>query len=208
MDFINISNVIKEKKAQYMSEIMKDIYWKNKTKELQYKFSNKISHIFRLLFIAGVTATSSYYILSFLLPLKTLIPFLYMISVVATPLIIGIFLVSILILIPEQNYIRKGLNKIRNNQEYIKNSCEREYTFDFYEQVADQETLDTVKLYFNENEWLFLNMQKNGEIKYKDIKKIIDTVKNINKENQEYSINQDKYSINLNSLRSLSMNSK
>lgn len=208
MDFININNVIKKKKDQYMSEIMKNAYWQNKTKELQYKFSNKISHIFILLFIAGVTATSSYYILSFLLPLKTLIPFLYMISVVATPLIIGIFLVSILILIPEQNYIRKGLNKIRNNQEYIKNSCEQEYTFDFYEQVADQETLDTVKLYFNENEWIFLNMQKNGEIKYKDIKKIIDTVKNINKENKEYSIEQDKYSIDLNSLKSLSINSK
>ncbi len=208
MDFINVSNIIKEKKEEYLNEIMKDVYWQNKTNELQYNFSNRISNSLILLFIAGATSISSCYILSFLSPLKILVQFLYMILVVATPFIIGVFLLSILIFLPEKSYILKGLKKIKNNQEYLKNSCEKEYTFDFYEQIANQETLDIVKLCFSRNEWEFLNMQKNGEIKYKDIKKVMDKIKTMRKENQEYSIDNDQYSINLDSLKSLLVNSK
>lgn len=208
MDFINVSNIIKQKKEEYLNEIMKDVYWKDKTNGLTEEFSNKISNLFRLLFIAGTTAIASCYVLNFLLPLKTLIPFLYMFSVPIIPFVIGITLLYIFIFLPEQNYIRKGLNRIKSNHEYIKNSCEREYTFDFYEQVADQETIDTVKLYFNENEWQVLNMQKNGKIKYKDIKQVMDKIKEIRKENEGYFIDDDKFSINMNSLKSLSINSK
>ena len=208
MDFINVSNIIKQKKEEYLNEIIKDVYWKDKTNDLTKEFSNKISNLFRLLFIAGTTAIASCYVLNFLLPLKTLIPFLYMVSVPIVPFVIGITLLYIFIFLPEQNYIRKGLNRIKSNHEYIKNSCERKYIFDFYEQVADQETIDIVKLYFNENEWQFLNMQKNGKIKYKDIKKVIDKIKEMRKENEEYFIDDDKFSINMNSLKSLSINSK
>lgn len=50
---------------EYLNEIMKDVYWQNKTNELQYNFSNRISNSLILLFIAGATSISSCYILSF-----------------------------------------------------------------------------------------------------------------------------------------------
>ena len=194
-----IKKLIDKKRTEYIYNILENTFWADSIADAKAEYSKRFTTFLLLLFFAFSLLISSTYILHCISFLKETMLFIYILAIPIIPVVLGIVLGYFILYINERRYVNKRIEVLKNDKPNAFKTCEKRYVFDFYQQDADQEVIDIIKLCFTLNEWQLLNMLKNGNIKYKDINKIINSIDIIRQTEKEAEMS--KFYINSTSLR-------